>query len=118
MNGTEAELVYDPSDAYTVHEDPFPTYRRMQDEAPLYQNPEIGFWALCRFEDVFAGLAWPTTGRRCQLRPGHADRADHGRRAPAGDDDLLRPSPSRGAPAAGEPGVHASARRRPRARRT
>ena len=56
MTGTETELVYDPS-AYAVHEDPFPTYRRMQDEAPLYHNPEIGFWALTRFDDVLAGLA-------------------------------------------------------------
>jgi cytochrome P450 len=29
----------------------------MQDEAPLYHNPEVGFWALTRFEDVMAGLA-------------------------------------------------------------
>jgi len=32
-------------------------YRRMQEEAPLYHNPEIGFWALTRFDDVLAGLA-------------------------------------------------------------
>jgi cytochrome P450 len=49
-------LVYDPS-SYELHEDPFPTYRRMQDEAPLYRNPEMGFWALTRFDDVVAGLA-------------------------------------------------------------
>jgi cytochrome P450 len=28
----------------------------MQDEAPLYHNPELGFWALTRFDDVLAGL--------------------------------------------------------------
>ena len=56
MSENQIELVYDPS-AYAVHEDPFPTYRRMQDEAPLYHNPEIGFWALTRFDDVLAGLA-------------------------------------------------------------
>ncbi len=49
-------LVYDPS-SYELHEDPFPTYHRMQDEAPLYRNPEMGFWALTRFDDVVAGLA-------------------------------------------------------------
>jgi cytochrome P450 len=29
----------------------------MQDEAPLYRNTEMGFWALTRFDDVAAGLA-------------------------------------------------------------
>ena len=53
---TDATLVFNPS-SYEVHEDPFPFYRRMQDEAPLYHNPDIGFWALTRFDDVIAGLA-------------------------------------------------------------
>ena len=53
---TTSTLVYDPS-SYELHEDPFPVYRRMQDEAPLYKNPEMGFWALTRFEDVVAGLS-------------------------------------------------------------
>ena len=50
------KLEFNPS-SYELHEDPFPSYRRMQDEAPLYHNPEIGFWALSRFDDVLAGLA-------------------------------------------------------------
>ncbi|HEY1830743.1 MAG TPA: cytochrome P450 [Acidimicrobiales bacterium] len=49
-------LVYDPS-SYDIHENPFPVYRRMQDEAPLYRNEAMGFWALTRFEDVVSGLA-------------------------------------------------------------
>jgi cytochrome P450 len=53
---THSTLVYDPS-SYELQENPFPTYRRMQDEAPLYRNAEMGFWALTRFEDVVAGLA-------------------------------------------------------------
>jgi cytochrome P450 len=33
----------------------------MQDEAPLYWNPDMGFWALTRFDDVVAGLSdWST----------------------------------------------------------
>jgi cytochrome P450 len=51
----DAPLVYDPS-SYQLHEDPFPTYRQMQDEAPLYHNMELNFWALSRFDDVLAGL--------------------------------------------------------------
>jgi cytochrome P450 len=50
------KLEFNPS-SYLLHEDPFPFYRRMQDEAPLYHNPDIGFWALSRFDDVLAGLA-------------------------------------------------------------
>jgi cytochrome P450 len=53
---TSSTLVFNPS-SYELHEDPFPIYRRMQDEAPLYRNPEIGFWALTRFDDVVAGLS-------------------------------------------------------------
>ena len=30
---------------------PYPMYRRLRDEAPLYQNEEAGFYALTRFED-------------------------------------------------------------------
>jgi len=56
---TDAILVYDPS-SYRVQQDPFPLYRRMQDEAPLYHEPGIGFWALTRFHDVLDGLADPT----------------------------------------------------------
>lgn len=53
---TDTKLVFNPS-SYEVHDDPFPYYRRMQDEAPLYHNPEVGFWALTRFDDVIGGLA-------------------------------------------------------------
>lgn len=50
------KLEFNPS-SYELHEDPFPFYRRMQVEAPVYHNSEIGFWALSRFDDVLAGLA-------------------------------------------------------------
>jgi cytochrome P450 len=44
-------LVFNPYD-YDFHEDPYPTYRRLREEAPLYHNPDIGFWALSRHSDV------------------------------------------------------------------
>lgn len=54
------DLVYDPYD-YAIHEDPYPTYKRLRDEAPVYHNAERGFWALSRFHDVLAGLQdWET----------------------------------------------------------
>lgn len=52
---TSAPLVYDPY-AYDIHEDPYPTYRRLRDEAPLYRNDERGFWALSRHADVMAAF--------------------------------------------------------------
>ena len=48
-------LSYDPG-SYEVQSDPFPIYRRLQDEAPLYHNTDMGFWALTRFDDVIKGL--------------------------------------------------------------
>lgn len=50
-----APLVYDPY-AYEIHEDPYPTYRRLRDEAPLYRNEERGFWVLSRHADVMAAF--------------------------------------------------------------
>ena len=56
----EAGFEYDPY-AYEVHEDPYPLYARLRDEAPAYYNPRLDFWALTRFEDCLAGLLdWQT----------------------------------------------------------
>ncbi|MGH3542049.1 MAG: cytochrome P450 [Mycobacterium sp.] len=49
------ELVLDPYD-YDFHEDPYPYYRRLRDEAPLYRNDELKFWALSRHRDVLHGF--------------------------------------------------------------
>jgi cytochrome P450 len=55
-----APLVYSPF-AYEIHEDPYPTYKRLRDEAPAYHNPELDFWALSRFADVHAAMQdWET----------------------------------------------------------
>ena len=45
----------DPYD-YDFHEDPYPYYKRLRDEAPLYHNEELGFWALSRHRDVLQGF--------------------------------------------------------------
>jgi cytochrome P450 len=44
---------YDPFD-YAHHEDPFPQYRRLRDEAPVYFNAKYGFYALSRYADCLA----------------------------------------------------------------
>jgi cytochrome P450 len=45
---------YDPFDWETAH-NPFPVYRQLRDEAPVYHNEQLGFWALSRYDDVVAG---------------------------------------------------------------
>jgi hypothetical protein len=52
---TDQPLVFDPYD-YANHEDPYPVYRRLRDEAPLYHNPDLDFWALSRHADVALGF--------------------------------------------------------------
>lgn len=49
------DLVLDPY-SYDFHEDPYPYYKRLRDEAPLYRNDELDFWALTRHADVHAGF--------------------------------------------------------------
>jgi cytochrome P450 len=46
---------YDPY-VYQVHEDPYPIYRALRDEAPVYHNPSLDFWALSRHADVLAAF--------------------------------------------------------------
>ncbi|CAN5520701.1 cytochrome P450 [soil metagenome] len=50
----------DPYD-YDFHEDPYPYYKRLRDEAPLYHNEEQKFWALSRHTDVVQGFRNSTT---------------------------------------------------------
>ena len=53
-----SDLEYDPY-SYELDLDPYPTYRRMQDEAPVYRNERLDFWALTRFQDCLdAFLDW------------------------------------------------------------
>lgn len=49
------DLYYDPYDV-DIDLDPYPTYRRMRDEAPLYYNDQLDFWALSRHADVEGAL--------------------------------------------------------------
>jgi cytochrome P450 len=46
---------FDPY-AYEFHEDPYPIYERLREEAPLYHNAEMGFWAISRHADVIEGF--------------------------------------------------------------
>ncbi|HVL00796.1 MAG TPA: hypothetical protein VM553_13330, partial [Dongiaceae bacterium] len=44
-------LYYDPYD-FDIDTNPYPVWKRMRDEAPLYYNEEHDFYALSRYEDV------------------------------------------------------------------
>ena len=51
---------YDPYD-FEIDADPYPLWKRMRDEAPLYYNERYDFYALTRFDDVERGLVdWKT----------------------------------------------------------
>ena len=51
-------LYYDPW-AVDIDIDPYPTYRRLRDEQPVYYNERHDFWAVSRYVDVDAALRDP-----------------------------------------------------------
>lgn len=60
MTGDERELYYDPYD-FAIDDNPYPVWRRMREEAPLYHNDKYGFYALSRYDDVAQALPdWQT----------------------------------------------------------
>ncbi|WP_041782817.1 cytochrome P450 [Mycolicibacterium chubuense] len=60
MTDPTAELYYDPFD-HAIDDDPYPIWKRMRAEAPLYRNDEHGFYALSRYDDVARALPdWQT----------------------------------------------------------
>ncbi|MEZ0339335.1 cytochrome P450 [Mycobacterium sp. pV006] len=50
-----SELYYDPWDI-EIDRDPYPTYRRLRDESPVYFNDKHNFWGISRYADVDAAL--------------------------------------------------------------
>src|SRR5690242_1020035 len=61
MTSTSAtELYYDPFDV-EIDSDPYPVWKRMREEAPLYYNEKYNFYALSRYDDVVRELPnWET----------------------------------------------------------
>ncbi|CAM2762155.1 cytochrome P450 [Mycobacterium intermedium] len=54
------EIYYDPFD-FEIDDDPYPIWKRMRDEAPLYYNEKYNFYALSRYDDVAPELTnWNT----------------------------------------------------------
>lgn len=59
-SGSTLGVYYDPYD-HSIDDDPYPTWKRLRDEAPLYFNERYDFWALSRFDDVEKSLVdWRT----------------------------------------------------------
>jgi cytochrome P450 len=56
----DSRVYYDPYDA-AISADPFPTFRRLRDEAPVYYNERFDVWALSRHADIEVALRdWET----------------------------------------------------------
>ena len=72
MTGTtpDAPVKYDPYDV-NIDNDPYPTWRRLRDECPLYRNEDLDFYAMSRWDDVRPALFnWNTYRSGPWDRPG------------------------------------------------
>ena len=57
---SSSDVYYDPYD-FDIDADPYPVWKRLRDEAPLYWNEKYEFFALSRWDDVDAAmLDWKT----------------------------------------------------------
>ena len=54
MTSTTA-VSYDPYDV-VINADPYPAFRRLREESPLYYNAQYDFFAVSRYDDVEQGL--------------------------------------------------------------
>ena len=66
---------YDPL-SRDVQEDPYPYYRRLLADHPLYHNPERGVWTLCRYGDLRTALKdWHTfsSAEGVNIEPGFSE---------------------------------------------
>jgi cytochrome P450 len=60
MSSGSSEIYYDPYD-FQIDDDPYPIWKRLRDERPLYRNDRFDFYAVSRFADVEACLRdWKT----------------------------------------------------------
>jgi cytochrome P450 len=60
MTTTNPDVYYDPYD-FDIDTDPYPVWKRMRDEEPLYYNEKHDFYAVSRFADVDkVSMEWAT----------------------------------------------------------
>jgi cytochrome P450 len=51
MTTTESNIYYDPYD-FEIDSDPYPVWKQLRDQRPLYYNERYDFFAVSRFDDV------------------------------------------------------------------
>src|SRR5271155_4929288 len=60
MGTSTSDVYYDPYD-FDIDADPYPVFRRLRDELPLYYNERLDFYAVSRFADVEScSIDWQT----------------------------------------------------------
>lgn len=57
-NPESGEVRYNPYDL-AIRENPYPWYARLREDAPVYHVAEHDFWAISRYDDVFAAVRTP-----------------------------------------------------------
>ena len=67
-------VYYDPYDV-EINADPYPVYRRLREEAPLYYNEPHDFFAVSRYDDVEKVLVAKETYRSEERRVGKECRS-------------------------------------------
>jgi cytochrome P450 len=68
-----SELKYSPF-SKAIFDDPYPVYRRLRDEAPVYRDPDDRWWVLSRFDDVAGALRdWETFSSKLGPAPENPD---------------------------------------------
>lgn len=53
-------IEYNPH-APEIQHNPYPCWRQLRDEAPVYYNPQLDFYAITRYDDVHAAMLDPAT---------------------------------------------------------
>jgi len=82
-SSTSQVMEYDPF-SQEFQADPFPVYRWMRDQAPVFYSEKWNWWALSRFEDVRAAATDPPGPARsgsswtCKTARGSRYALDHG----------------------------------------
>src|ERR1039457_396990 len=60
MATSTSDIYYDPYD-FEIDADPYPVFKRLRDELPLYYNESLDFYGVSRFADVEAcSIDWQT----------------------------------------------------------
>jgi cytochrome P450 len=60
MATSTSDIYYDPYD-FAIDADPYPIFKRLRDELPLYYNEQLDFYAVSRFADVEScSIDWQT----------------------------------------------------------